>query len=114
MPSADKARVVRRRAKRYEVVHNCAITATGTERATGLGPPAQREEIQPSAKQWRNFRRTLDRLNVWSWQGNYPNSPMVCDGVGWSAEIATRIDRSSLPAITAFRGGTEERFPLPS
>ncbi len=27
MPSADKAKVVRRRAKRYEVVHNCAITA---------------------------------------------------------------------------------------
>ena len=86
MPSADKARVVRRRAKRYEVVHNCAITATGTERATGLGPPAQREEIQPSAKQWRNFRRMLDRLNVWSWQAKYSN-PAVCDGTGWSAKI---------------------------
>ena len=27
MPSASKARVLRKRAKRYEVVHNCAITA---------------------------------------------------------------------------------------
>jgi hypothetical protein len=33
-----------------------------------LGPQPQREEIQPSAKQWQNFRRTLGRLNVWCWQ----------------------------------------------
>jgi hypothetical protein len=53
-----------------------------------LEPQPRREEIQPSAKQWQNFRRTLNRLNVWCWQANYPNSAMVCDGVGWSAEIA--------------------------
>jgi hypothetical protein len=29
----------------------------------------------------------LNRLNVWCWQGNYTNSA-VCDGTGWSAEIA--------------------------
>jgi hypothetical protein len=44
------------------------------------------DEIQPSAKQWQNFRRTLDRLNVWSWQAKY-SDPAVCDGTGWSAEI---------------------------
>jgi hypothetical protein len=49
-----------------------------------LGP--QREEIQPSAKQWQNFQRTLNRLNVWCWQPNY-SDPAVCDGTGWSAEI---------------------------
>jgi len=27
MPSASKSRVLRKRAKRYEVVHNCAIAA---------------------------------------------------------------------------------------
>jgi hypothetical protein len=52
-----------------------------------LEPQPQREEIQPSAKQWQNFRRMLNRLNVWCWQGNYTNSA-VCDGTGWSAEIA--------------------------
>ena len=52
----------------------------------GLRPEPQREEIQPSAKQWQNFRRTLNRLNVWCWQGKYSNSA-VCDGTGWSAEI---------------------------
>jgi hypothetical protein len=38
----------------------------------------------------------------------------------WSAmewvgplKLLTRIDRLSLPAIIAFRGGTEELFPLP-
>jgi hypothetical protein len=29
----------------------------------------------------------------WCWQGNYPHSGLVCDGVGWSAEIA-HSDRS--------------------
>ena len=52
----------------------------------GLEPQPQREEIQPSAKQWQNFRRTLNRLNVWCWQRNY-SDPAVCDGTGWSAEI---------------------------
>ena len=51
-----------------------------------LGPQPHREQIQPSAKQWQNFRRTLSRLNVWCWQRNY-SDPFVCDGTGWSAEI---------------------------
>jgi hypothetical protein len=51
-----------------------------------LAPEPQREEIQPSAKQWQNFRITLNRLNVWCWQRNY-SDPAVCDGTGWSAEI---------------------------
>jgi len=51
-----------------------------------LEPQPHREEIQPSAKQWQNFRRTLGRLNVWCWQRNYSDSA-VCDGTGWSAEI---------------------------
>ena len=29
----------------------------------GLKPLPQREEIRPSAKQWQNFRTTLDRRN---------------------------------------------------
>src|SRR3981189_1086816 len=49
-------------------------------------PQPQREEIQPSAKQWQNFRSTLNRLNVWCWQRNY-SDPGVCDGTGWSAKI---------------------------
>jgi hypothetical protein len=52
----------------------------------GLKPQPQPEEIQPSAKQWRAFRRTLDRLDIWSWQRKY-SDPFVCDGTGWSAEI---------------------------
>jgi len=51
-----------------------------------LGPQPQREKIQPSAKQWQNFRRTLDRLNVWCWKAKY-SDPTVCDGTGWSAKI---------------------------
>ena len=54
--------------------------------AQELEPQPQREEIQPSAKQWQNFRRTLNRLNIWCWQAKYSN-PAVCDGTGWSAKI---------------------------
>jgi hypothetical protein len=57
-------------------------------------PHPQREEIQPSAKQWQNFRSTLNRLNVWCWQAKY-SDPFVCDGTGWSAEIVYS-DRSLL------------------
>jgi hypothetical protein len=53
----------------------------------GLGPQPHREEIQPSVEQWQNFRRTLNRLDVWCWQRNY-SDPAVCDGTSWSAEIA--------------------------
>jgi hypothetical protein len=52
----------------------------------GLEPLPGPDEIQPSAKQWRAFRRTLDRLNVWCWQAKY-SDPAVCDGTGWSTEI---------------------------
>jgi hypothetical protein len=50
-------------------------------------PEPQREEIQPSDKQWKAFRTGLNRVNVWCWQANYSDSA-VCDGTGWSAEIA--------------------------
>jgi hypothetical protein len=53
----------------------------------GLKPLPKPEEIQPSAEQWRNFRKTLDRIDVWCWKRKY-SDPFVCDGTGWSAEIA--------------------------
>jgi hypothetical protein len=52
----------------------------------GLEPLPGPEEIQPSAEQWQAFRRTLDRLDIWSWQRKY-SDPAVCDGTGWSAKI---------------------------
>ena len=49
MPSADKAKVIRRRAKRYEIVHNCAITAACDKflRLRGI-PTSQRENFNKS------------------------------------------------------------------
>ena len=45
------------------------------------------DEVEPSPRQWRAFGRTLDRLKVWCWQANY-SDPTICDGTGWSVEIA--------------------------
>src|SRR5258707_14120799 len=52
----------------------------------GLEPLPGPDEIQPSAKQWRGFRRTLDRLNVWWWQAKNTD-PALCDGAAWDTEI---------------------------
>ena len=49
------------------------------------GPASAR--VEPTAEQWRAFRRALDKINVWQWQAHYPN-PGVCDGTGWSFEVA--------------------------
>ncbi|MEW6689334.1 MAG: hypothetical protein AB1452_09635 [Pseudomonadota bacterium] len=41
--------------------------------------------VKPSVAQWRAFRQSLDRLNVWQWQPRY-HAP-VLDGTGWSLQI---------------------------
>jgi hypothetical protein len=42
-------------------------------------------EIVPSTEQWREFRQTLDDLNVWRWRSNYASR--IVDGSYWSVEI---------------------------
>ncbi|HET9373586.1 MAG TPA: hypothetical protein VFO40_01335 [Chthoniobacterales bacterium] len=76
-----------------------------------LGPEPQREEIQPSAEQWQTFRIELDRLNVWCWQAKY-SDPAVCDGTGWSTEIAY-TDRSLLSSgDNCFPGWNGRAIPI--
>jgi len=53
----------------------------------GLEPLPVPDEIQPSPRQWRAFRKALDRIGVWSWKRHYPNPPGFCDGTGWSVKI---------------------------
>jgi hypothetical protein len=81
------------------------------------------EQIQPSEERWQAFRAALDRLAVWHWQLRY-SDPEVCDGTGWSIEIAyadksivsggrnSFPDRSGAPiSITkARKGDTFGRF----
>jgi hypothetical protein len=58
MPSATKAKVLRKRAKRYEVVHNCAITAACDRFFRSRGMTAQRENSIDGTQQ-RTKNRTL-------------------------------------------------------
>src|ERR1700746_2502103 len=71
----------------------------------GLEPLPGPDEIQPSPQQWRNFRKTLDRIDVWCWKRNTRILPSATGPVG-RLKSFTRIDRLSLPAITASRDGT--------
>ena len=45
--------------------------------------------ISPTRQQWRNFRTSLDGINVWNWLGSYgpPEGTVVVDGSGWSLKI---------------------------
>jgi hypothetical protein len=49
-------------------------------------------KIIPSPAQWNEFRKTLNRLNVWKWHYNYDNTNIL-DGTQWSLEI-TYVDCS--------------------
>jgi hypothetical protein len=62
MPSADNAKVVRRRAKRYEVVHNCAIAATCNRFLKGRGMTAQSENFNRSNPK-SNQEPTMIQIN---------------------------------------------------
>ena len=43
-------------------------------------------KIIPSPDQWKEFRNTLDRLDVRKWHDDYYN-PNIFDGTQWSLEI---------------------------
>jgi len=43
--------------------------------------------ITPTDSAWREFRKTLDELNVWQWRSDYPRGGVV-DGTQWLFEIA--------------------------
>ena len=43
-------------------------------------------KVTPTAKQWREFRRSLDEIKIWQWRTNYSN-PAVRDGIHWSLDI---------------------------
>ena len=45
------------------------------------------EPIQPSDEQWKNFRESLDQLDVWNWKTNYVDLK-VLDGTQWGLTIA--------------------------
>lgn len=44
-------------------------------------------KVTPTAKQWREFRRSLDEMKIWQWRTNYSN-PAVRDGIHWSLDVA--------------------------
>ena len=60
---------------------------TEHKRSTGPGPkPTASATITPTAEQWREFRESLDQLNVWRWRPDY-NNDAIADGTQWRLEI---------------------------
>jgi Tfp pilus assembly protein PilP len=58
--------------------------------------PASRKPIpiKPTSRQWREFRKAIDELNVWEWQSESDRS--VTDSGGWTLNIEYS-DRSMRP-----------------
>lgn len=48
-------------------------------------PTTESVTVMPSDAQWRAFRESLDRLNVWQWRPEYRRP--ILDGTGWSLNI---------------------------
>ena len=62
----------------------------GSLTCTTFGPRHSNRQdrvITPTEAQWREFRQTLDDLNVWRWHSEYEH-PGILDGMGWSLDIA--------------------------
>jgi hypothetical protein len=68
-------------------------------------PEPQREQIQPSARQWQAFRKALDRLNVWCWQTLIQTRVSAMARVG-AQKSFTPINESNLAVAIASRTTT--------
>ncbi len=62
-------------------LHDGTLTYTSGPR----GDP-NHTKITPTAAQWREFRQTLDELDIWRWNPAYPNKP-VEDGTQWQINL---------------------------
>ena len=80
--------------------------------ATNTAEKVQFLKITPAPEQWREFRRSLDKLKVWQWRAEYPD-PGVCDGTQWSLEIefADRVLTSHGSNNFPSAGGKPSRTP---
>ena len=65
----------------------------------------------PTEEQWRQFRRSLDELQVWKWTGDYFN-PHVLEGEQWEFEIA--CDDVSIKASGSNRYPDDDGLGRPS
>jgi len=48
---------------------------------------AQPITITPSPDQWREFRRALDAIGVWTWHERYMPNEVVFNGTSWSLSL---------------------------
>jgi hypothetical protein len=62
-------------------LHDGVLTYTG-----GLRHERIRSRITPTAAQWREFRQTLDALDVWRWRADYSNET-IKDGTQWRLSL---------------------------
>jgi len=54
-------------------------------------------------EQWATFRGTLDSLDVWQWEKEYPD-PGFCDGTHWELNIAYADRRSRSQGTNNYPG----------
>jgi len=83
VPRIFKARIGGMMGGTYRVELTDGTLVYSTSRGRKDGDPVK---VTPTADQWREFRATLDDLNVWRWNADYMNQ-QVADGTQWALEI---------------------------
>ena len=55
---------------------------------TSFTPP--RAVVTPDAGAWRSFRRSVERLEGWPWQGRFEQPPegFATDGIDWAIKLS--------------------------
>jgi hypothetical protein len=75
-----------------------------TYRTYEYGSHDSRANVVPTAKEWETFWTALDRIGVWSWQGNYYTHGMM-DGTQWSIDLSDGVRRVRSYGSNAYPGG---------
>src|SRR5436190_21219139 len=64
-----------------------ALRYTQKRVANGRYEVTSSATVTPTSRQWQEFRKTIDQLNIWQWHADYP-SRGTQDSTQWSLEIA--------------------------
>jgi len=83
IPRKFKARIGGVEGSSYRVELTDEVLIFSTSRGRKDGDPVR---ITPTPDKWREFRASLDSLNVWRWDADYMNRKAK-DGTQWSLEI---------------------------
>ena len=62
------------------------------------------EFIIPSEKEWKEFWKKMDQINIWNWCGDYEPEGQVLDGYFWNLKIKLSDKKIKSSGSNAYPG----------